>query len=461
MKITPKTAEAYQLFHDGILALARAEMQGMRVDLNYIEETGCKLQEQLNEVECKLKETKFYRRWEHMYGRKVNYNSDRQLSHFLYSVLKLEPVKVTGSGMGSVDDESLKQLGIPELDYILEIRRLSKAKDTYLEAFTREQIDGYIHPHFNLHNVISYRSSSDSPNFQNLPKRNKEIMAYVRNAIYPRPGHLLMEVDFSGLEVSIAACYHKDPTMIKYLTTNGDMHGDMASQIFCIEDFDKEKPGYKVLRSAAKNAFVFPQFYGDYYKNNAIGLCQWVQLPRTSWERGMGIFVDDRHISDILMESGINSFDAFVTHIQRIEKHFWQKRFKVYAQWKEKWYSDYLKNGYVDSFTGFRFRGEMRRNEVINYPIQGAAFHCLLWSFIQLDKWLIEKNYDSRLIGQIHDAMVLDVSPNELYKVARMIKRITTIELSRNWNWIIVPLSVEVEIGDIDGSWATLKHFEL
>lgn len=463
MTITPNTAEAYQLFHDGILAISRAEMQGMRIDLDYVAVAKEELTKRITQAEKQLRETNFYKHWQHTTKGEINYNSDKQLAHFLYNIRKVQPVKTTASGQGSVDDDALKQLQLPELDMILEIRRLSKARDTYLEAFEREQVKGVLHPQFNLHNVISYRSSSDSPNFQNMPKRDKEIMKIVRSAIYPRHGNQLMEVDFSGLEVSIAACYHKDPTMLKYLTSDhSDMHGDMAQQIFKIDSFNRDLPEHKHLRQAAKNGFVFPQFYGDYYKNNAIGLCQWVGLPQTTWKSGQGVKLPDgSFISNHLRENGIKSFEDFVEHMRKIEEHFWGNRFKVYGKWKERWYADYLKNGYMDSYTGFRFRGEMRKNEVINYPVQGAAFHCLLWCFIQLDKIMREKGWNSRLIGQIHDAMVIDVDPDELAKVSKMVKRITTVELVKNWTWINVPLSVEADLGDVNGSWATLKSYAL
>ena len=128
-------------------------------------------------------------------------------------------------------------MGIPELDNLLRIRKLKKVRDTYLEGFLREQVNGYIHPFFNLHLVRTYRSSSDHPNFQNIPKRDKEAMNIVRRAIFPRPGHQLLELDYSGLEVRIAACYHKDKTMLRYIgDPHSDMHGDMAKQIFIIDD---------------------------------------------------------------------------------------------------------------------------------------------------------------------------------------------------------------------------------
>ena len=465
MTINPNTAEAYKLFHDGILALGRAEQQGMRIDLDYVGEAKEKLTKRILKIEHDLHQTSFFKHWQHISKGKPNIGSPLQLANFLYNVKNITPQKYIDKEKKkpSSDDEALKLLQLPELDMILSIRKLKKARDTYLEAFEREQVKGYLHPFFNLHTVSTYRSSSDSPNFQNIPKRDKEVMKLVRDAIYPRPGHQLMAVDFSKLEVCIAVAYHHDPTMLKYLRSpSSDMHGDMAAQIFKIDDFNKHLPEHKLLRNAAKNSFVFPQFYGDYYQNNAIGLCRWIELPHTAWKTGQGVQLPGgKYISNHLKEQGINSFDGFCTHLQEIESDFWKRRFKVYGKWKEKVQAEYLVNGYVDSYTGFRFKGEMNKKEVINYPVQGAAFHCLLWCFIQLDKFFAEKGWKTRLIGQIHDEVVLDVAPEELLKVSKIVKRITTVDLPRAFKWINVPLSVAADLGPVDGSWASLEEYPL
>ena len=308
----------------------------------------------------------------------------------------------------------------------------------------------------------TFRSSSDRPNFQNIPKRDKEAMQITRKALFPRPGHQLMEVDFSGIEVRIAVTYHKDPQMIKYITDpTTDMHGDMAKEIFIIDNFDKSIPEYKVLRQAAKNGFVFPQFYGDYYKNCARNMaCNWGKIPEGKWKSGQGIDLPDGKLSDHFISKNIKSFDDFSEHVKEIEKHFWNVRFNVYRKWKEQWWRDYQKTGYIDMHTGFRCYGIMSRNDVTNYPVQGAAFHCLLWSLVTLDKRIRENNWDTRIIGQIHDSIVLDVNPNELEDIARMVKRVTCTDLPMYWNWINVPLEIEADICEVDTSWAELKPFD-
>lgn len=473
----PNRLDAYNLLHNGILAFSRAERAGMRVDTEYCQRKSSHLTRKVERLQRKLEQSDLVKHWKHVYGKSYNPNSNPQLANILYSKRKIEPPKWTPSNKGSTDEETLKEIAqtqLPELQYILDLRKLRKTRDTYIEAFLREQVKGYIHPFMNLHTARTFRSSSDSPNLQNIPKRDKWQMQVCRRALLPRPGHQLLEVDFSKLEVSIAACYHKDPTMLEYLMNPNasDMHGDLAYQCFMLENFDQqiENAGkmkaideLKKLRDAAKNGFVFPQFYGDYHGNNAVALaCEWGGLPKGKWKKGQGLpMPDGKKLSDHLIRKGIKSLDDYVNHIEGIENDFWTRRFPVYQQWKEDWVKEYQKKGYFDTLTGFRCKGIMGRNDVINYPIQGSAFHCLLWSFIELDKVMREEGWKTRIVNQIHDAVVLDVHPDELQHVAETVKRITCIELPKAWPWIVVPLDVEAQITEIDGPWSEKDDFEL
>jgi DNA polymerase I-like protein with 3'-5' exonuclease and polymerase domains len=454
---------------EGTQSLARAEQAGIRVDMDYIQKKKRQLTNRIESMEEEFRETKFYRRWAHSVKGNINIHANQQLSHYLYDILKLDPAKRTKkSDQGSTDEEALKQLQIPEVNALLEIRKLKKVRDTYLEGFAREQVDGYIHPFFNLHLVRTFRSSSDHPNFQNIPKRDEEAMQICRQALFARPGHQLLEVDFSGLEVRIAAAYHKDPTMLAYLwDPSSDMHGDMAKQIFLIDKYDKTIPAHYTMRQAAKNGFVFPQFYGDYFKNNAEGICEWMKLPQTKWKAGQGIPLLDGTVSDHLIAKGIKEFGSmrrgehgkpivtgFLKHIKNIETDFWENRFPVYAKWKEQWWNQYLAKGYIDMYTGFRCSGMMGKNDCINYPVQGAAFHCLLYLLNRLDGIIIEEELDSRIIGQIHDSIIIDTHPEELNYIAHLAHEIVVEELPKVWDWINVPLDIDAELAPIDHPWS-------
>ncbi len=460
MQLNPNTEQAYNLLHNGVLALSRAERQGIRVDLDYAERKKLQLTKKIKRLESEFKDTKFYRHWEHSSKGKVNINSGPQLRNFLYNVKKLEPSNTTKTGLGSTNEETLKQLNIPELDMLLEMKKLKDLRDKYLDAFTREAVDGYIHPFFNLHLVRTFRSSSDSPNFQNIPVRDEESMQTVRKALYPRPGHQLFEADFKGLEVSIAACYHKDKTMLKYLhDPTSDMHGDMAEQIFKIK-YDKNK--HKTLRDATKNGFVFPEFYGDYFGNCAPSLaCKWGGLPNGKWKSHHGIDIGDEKLGAHMINNGFKSLTQFTKHIQDIEHDLWTNRFPDYAAWKEVWWNAYQKCGYIDLLTGFRCSGLMGFNDCTNWPIQGSAFHCLLWSFNKIDEILYKESWDSKIIGQIHDSIIFDAHPDEMKRLSKLVREITCVRLPAEWPWIIVPLQIEADLSPVDCSWAEKEKYDL
>ena len=452
--------EAYQLLHDGVLALARVEQQGLRIDVGYIKKQKRKITKQITELEEGFYDSDFFKEWkDSVQKKKINIYSPTQLSYFLYRVKKLESPKKTASGGDSTDEETLKRLNIPELDILLKIKKLKKIKDTYLASFEREQTDGYLHPFYNLHIARTYRSSSDRPNFQNIPIRDEEAMMYVRQAIYPRPGHQLWEIDYSQLEVRISACYNKDPQLIHDIL-EGDMHRDMAMEIFKLKKYDPKL--HKTLRAATKNGFVFPQFYGDYYKNCAENMaCTWGELPKGRWKSGQGIQVGNVCLSDHMIENDIKSYMIFEKHVQEIERMFWQERYRTYSNWKESWWKKYQRRGYVTTKTGFVFQGVMSRNDVINYPVQGAAFHCLLWSLIEIMKVQLRERWDTKIVGQIHDSIIIDMNPKEVDHVIPIIKCIMCNDVRQHWPWIIVPLEIEADVCPVDGSWAEKKPFNI
>lgn len=446
--------DAYKLLHDGIQALAKVEQAGLRIDVEYIKNKKKEITREINALEKQFLKTTFFKDWLKS-SKEVNIYSPTQLGKFLYTTKNLKVFKQTVTGKGATDEEALRQLRIPELDTLLQIKKLKKIRDTYLESFEREQVNGTLHPFYQLHLVKTFRGSSDSPNFQNIPKRDQEAFDICRSAIFPRPGNQLVEFDYKQLEVRISATYHQDPQLIADITA-GDMHRDMAVEIFQIGQYDPNEPSHKVLRSATKNGFIFPQFYGDYYKNCAVNLAfGWGKLSKTrKWKPGEGIVYEDKHLADHLIERGFTNLESFTEHIRKIEDYFWKKRYPTYAKWKDDWWQQYQRTGIVESKTGFTYRGVMRKNDVINYAVQGSAFHCLLWSLIEGVKAQTKEHWDSRIVGQIHDSIIMDVNPRELKKVIKVMRCIMCNDIRQKWEWITVPLDVDVEIHPVDGSWA-------
>jgi DNA polymerase-1 len=460
MNINPNTIDAYHLFHDGILAFARAERQGIRIDFEYVNKKMETITRKMERLEREFKDTNLFKHWQHSVRGKINIHSDPQLKNFLYKIKGLKIEKETESGLGSTDDETLRQMSIPELENLLQIRKLKKVRDTYLESFLREQVDGYVHTNLNLNLAVSFRSSSDHPNLHNIPARDEESMQICRGAILPRPGHQLLEIDFKGIEVSINCCYNKDPNLIKYVSDpTKDMHADVAKQLFKVKNFDKHIKEHYRLRQATKNGFIFPEFYGDYYKHCSGNLlCNWGKLPQGRFHSGQGIPMPEGTLADHLISVGLGSFLKFEKHLKVIEDDFWHKRFTVYSDWKDKWYSQYKKYGYFDLLTGFRCNGVMDRKQVCNYPGQGTAFHCLLWSFIQLDARMRKEKWDTRLVNQIHDSVILDVHPDEREHIIDTAQEITTVRLAEHFPWILTPMVVDMALAPINAPWSEKKE---
>ena len=454
MTVNPRTQEAFDLFLKGSLSLARAELQGIRLDIPYCERQKRLLTNKINVLEEEFKQTTFFRHWEHSVNGTVNINSDTQLRHFLYDVKKYKIPKYTYSGQGATDAEALSQLGIPELDILAQRDKLKRLRDVNIDGFLREQVNGVIHPFFNLHLAHSYRSSSNSPNFQNIPIRDEESMKVCRKALYPRSGHQLLEVDFKAIEVAVNASINKDTNLLKYCRDpKSDMHRDMAKQIFKLDKFDEKE--HDILRQATKNGFVFPEFYGDYYVNCAENMaCNWGKLGKGRWKEGEGIPLNGGSLSDHMISKGFTSLKKFEEFLKKVEDDFWHIRFPEYNEWKDRWYSIYKKYGYFDTPTGFRCSGVLDKKQVINIPAQGSAFHCLLFSFVKIDEVMRKEKWDSRLIGQIHDNAIIDLLPEEKDHVIKTVKYITTELLPETWKWIITPMIVKMEISPVDEPWA-------
>lgn len=438
-EIDPFRKIGFDFFMEGIRAFANIELNGMTVDLEKYKQVEIELDSKLEKLKDAIYDTAEVKQWD---GKeKFNFSSTNDLRRLLYTILGYTPPKVTEKGSLCVDKESLQSLRTPFTELLLEYRRFFTIRNTFLAQFIRESSNEKIYPTFNLHTVATYRSSSTAPNFQNIPKRDEEAQKYIRTGLIPSKGNQLLEVDYSGVEVRISACMHKDPEMIKYIEDpTTDMHRDVAIDLFMIKG---ECP--KKLRQAAKNGFVFPQFYGDYYKNCATNM----------WYKWL-----DADAKAELKVKGIKNYNAFERQVRKVEDIFWNQRFKKYTVWKDKMWERYQREHIIKLKTGFIAISQMRKNEALNIPIQGPAFHCLLWSLIQMEQWLSANKMKTKIIGQIHDAMVLDVFPPELEKVKVQLKKIMCKDILKHYDWIIVPLDVEMEVSAIDGNWAEMEKIK-
>jgi len=136
------------------------------------------------------------------------------------------------------------------------------------------------------------------------------------------------------------------------------------------------------------------------------------------------------------------------------KKTFGSRRFKVYDRWKTDFYDSYINKGYFTSLSGMTFSGVMRKNVVINAPVQSAAFHCLLWSLTEIQKELSKRKMRTVIIGQIHDSCIADVHADEMEEYLKLASHIMTVKLKERFPWIgRVPIDVEAEACPVGGTW--------
>ncbi len=470
MRFSATTEDAMHLMHRGAIALAEVESNGIAVDTAYLKKATRQTNEKIADLESVREKTGVARTWRQLYRSKTNFESTEQLARVLYSEIGYTTDRITASGKFATDEKALSGIDDPFVKTHLEIKKLQKVVSTSFQGILREVVNGRIHCFYNLHTARTYRSSSDSINFQNQYARDFELSRLVRMAFIASCGNQLIEADLSGAEVRQATCYHRDPTMIAYnLNPKKDMHRDMAKQIFFLpsDHFkgDNEKKS-KPIRQTAKNAFVFASFYGDWHGSTAKGMWEQIEqydlktcegVPLKKWLRQHGI--RELGSTDTKQQAGPGTF---VEHIRKVDHDFWNNRFPVYNQWRNNWYEAYLRKGYFHTLTGFTCRGYMRRNEVINYPVQGSSFHCLLWSMIRVMDILKKRKMRSKIVGQIHDSMLGDVVPAERDEYLGIVHDVITRQLKNHYSdWMIVPMEVEADVSPVGGSWADKAKYSL
>lgn len=463
MNVQPATPEAYELLQEGSIALAEVESNGIAIDVDYLERAMRKTKKKVARLVQQLEEDEVMKVWKKTYRGAFKLQSGEQLGKVLFDKMGFEAPEKTEKGKYSTDEEALSTIEHPFVQAYLEVKKLQKALNTNLRGLSREVVNGFVHCFFNLHTVQTYRSSSDSFNFQNIPVRDPNLARLIRRCFIPRPGRQLAEIDISGAEVRVATCYHRDPRMIDYiLDPTKDMHRDMAMEIYCLPEREISKP----IRHCGKNMFVFPEFYGDWYKDCARLL--WASVDKIPLTTTSGKPLR-QHLTEVgLTERGALDPDSdteegtFEDHLKKIEHSFWNDRFPVYSQWKRDWYEQYQRQGWFQMLTGFVCHGHMGRNEVINYPVQGAAFHCLLWALIRIvRKELKKRNMQTLVVGQIHDSMVCDVVPSELDEFLAICHKVFTVKLRRHWPWLIVPIEIEAEVAPVGGSWVDKAKYKI
>ncbi len=379
------------------------EQAGVRVNAQELKDYGDRLQEGITRLEQEIYADA---------GEVFNINSPKQLGVILFEKLRLPGAKKTKSGFSTAADV-LEKLAMdhPIVAKILEYRQLAKLKSTYADGlanFIAE--DGRIHGTFNQTITATGRISSTDPNLQNIPIRT-ELGRLLRKVFIPKEGYVLIDADYSQIELRVLAALSGDETMIDAFAQNADIHRMTASQVFHVP-FDEVTP----LQRRNAKAVNFGIVYGI----SAFGLSE------------------DLHIS--VKEAG-----------DYIEKYF--RTYPKVKAFLDQAVKDAKEKGYVSTLFGrrrpvpeLRSGNFMQRSfgerVAMNSPIQGTAADIIKIAMIRVNERLKRENLNSRLILQVHDELLVEADPAE----TETVKNILSEEMV-NAVHVRVAMEIDMNVG--------------
>lgn len=445
-----KELEFFKFFLRGMVTLSKVQSGGLPIDMNLVEKAKAEVEEKRQAALTAVLHSPEAEAYKQKYATILNPNSVPDLKRLFLLTGDIKESEAEGL---STNVEFLEKLNTPLANNILEMRKYAKIGKTFIKGYAREAMwdeptqTHLIRPFFNLSTgagsesggPVTYRSSSDSPNFQNIPKRDKVMKHILRSMFIAPPGYKYMEADYKSLEVMVSASYHHDPSMLKYLQDpSSDMHRDTAADMYMRRPEDVTK----LERQSIKMGYVFSSFYGASYKHCAERM--WAKMPDTA--------------KDNLRAHGVATYDQFLEHVKTADSIFWNERFKVYNEWRNAEWDRYQKNGYVEGYMGCRCYGPMSFTECANRCIQGSGFHTLLQALGDDVADFERLGLKSRIIGQIHDAIVLLVKTEEQELVEDILYKNGVVKVMHNFKWIAVPLVIEAEVSEDGGCWAEMSN---
>lgn len=384
--------------------LADMERIGFAVDAEGIRAFGDSLRAELDGI---------LRRIYNAVGYEFNLNSPKQLAEALFDKLGLPPRKKTKSGY-STDAETLESLRpySEVVDDILKYRTYAKLLSTYVEGLLKAQgPDGRIHSTFIQTEARTGRISSTEPNLQNIPVRT-ELGRELRRFFVAREGWVLVDADYSQIELRVLAHVANDRNMIEAFRENDDIHRRTAAQVFHVP----EEMVTPLMRSRAKAVN-----FGIVYGIGAFSLSKDIHVTRKEAEQ---------YIQDYLAHfSGVA---AYMEH--------------VVAQAKKDGYAETIfgRRRYLPELTSSNFNTRSFGERVArNMPIQGAAADIIKIAMIRVENRLEKEGLRARLILQVHDELIVEAPKEEAAHVAALLT-----EEMQNAVSLSVPMVAEASMGE-------------
>lgn len=387
--------------------LADMERAGFLVDRKALAEYGDSMVSGINVLQERI--------WGYA-GHEFNINSPKQLGEVLFDELMLPAGKKTKTGWSTNADVLEKLIGKhPIISDILDYRMLTKLKSTYADGLIKViSPDGRIHTNFKMTVTATGRLSSTEPNLQNIPIR-KELGSEIRKMFVAAPGCLLVDADYSQIELRLLAHISGDETMRNAFITGEDIHAVTASQVFGVP-LDEVTPQQRSHAKAVN--------FGIVYGISAFSLAQDIGVRPKEAQAYIDAYLEKYH--------GVREYME-----------------KVIAEAKA--------NGYVSTLFGRRrplpelkssnFNTRSFGERVArNMPIQGTAADIMKLAMVNAHRRMKAEGLKSQLLLQVHDELIAECPEDEAEYVKKLLEEEMSgaVELS-------VPLTANAKIGH---TWA-------
>ena len=388
--------------------LAEMERSGVLVDRKALAAFGEALAQGIEKDQALIYE---------LAGEEFNINSTQQLGKILFDKLGLPPVKKTKTGY-STNAEVLEKLRgkHPIIEAILDYRQLTKLKSTYADGLGKVIApDGRIHTCFQNTVTATGRLSSTEPNLQNIPIRT-QLGAQLREMFVAAPGKVLVDADYSQIELRLLAHMAGDQAMIEGFHSGADIHTITASQVFGVTP-DQVTP--QMRRSAKAVNFGIVYGISPFSLSQDIGVS--VQQAKEYMDKYFAHYSGVRAYMDGVVEQGKQ--DGYVATL------FGRRR----------WLPELKSSNFNTRSFGERV--------ALNMPIQGTAADIIKLAMIRVRDRLLREGLEGRLVLQVHDELIVECPEAEAETVCKLVK-----EEMEGVCQLSVPLLAETHAGT---TWAS------
>jgi DNA polymerase-1 len=397
----------YEVENPLVKVLSEMEFEGVKVDMNFLNEYSREL-----EFEARRSEESVYEQA----GVRFNLSSPRQLGEVLFDKLQLDPkAKKTKTGQYATGEDVLLKLAHQNtiVNEILIYRELTKLKSTYVDALPQmvNAKTGRVHTSYAQAVAVTGRLSSINPNLQNIPIRSDRGRE-IRKAFVPRDeNHVLLSADYSQIELRIVAAISGDPAMCDAFKKRKDIHTATAAKVYGIDENEVTKE----MRYKAKSVN-----FGIIYGQGAFGLADNLGISRSEAKQ--------------IIDNYKKQFANIQKYMDDMMNYAREHGYVQTLVGRKRWLRD------INS-ANFTVRAFAERN-AINSPIQGTAADMIKLAMVKIHQEFRQRKFKSKMILQVHDELVFDALREE----AEIIQPII-IDCMRTALLLPNDVPVEAEIG--------------